>query len=788
MEHRLLGRYVTADGNDAFDGRFLEPNAFENGVARVSDPEGRAYLIDKRGAPVIGERYDAIDAFVHGIANVCVDGKHGAITSSGKVIVAPTLTEALFLPAEGRITIVRDGRSGFLDLEGNEVVPPTWEAAGWLSDGLAVFFDDGAYGYVDANGNVVIEPRFARATAFSNGRAKVKVDELWGIIDRTGKLVHEAKYTQLGDLANGACWAVDENDKVTVLGPDGQLGKRAFDEVKHAGDSGYWPVRVDDKWGYLAPDGKLGKLELEDAWMFTDGLAPVQLDGKQGFIREDGTIAIPCRYDDVWMFANDRAAAKRDGGWTFVDPTGAEHGAPDLVAPGQFNEGVARVRTKSGYALQRTDGTRTELPAVAWVGKFSDGVAPVIAPEREGALVPTPPHVRPTGGLDHPVFAAMGASDHVITIVSFSRALSGNERARLDKRIASWERVLDPGGKLYTEDKFVGSTSVYLRVQNLANPKRDLVLLLDQLADLPLQELLFARWGTPPDTEVMAPRNNPAMRDVMIRVVFDTWDDYWENVWDRDLPRPVSENYFYLRGCAFENGDLVALEERHMPIWYPDVDVCLGVLGTQTDYSPPDDRAKEIESAIEAALANHFGVAGVRPPGLITRDRSPGIERVSYEGRSGYAFGIPYGDITHRFSAARVRYREQEVIDALRDVVKEKGLAPVILWHRFSNSVPMSPLGVPMVVAFNLFEPGVSATKPAAKKPAKRAAKKAATKAATKSAPKKSAATKSAPKKSAPKKSAPKKVATKAAKKSAAKKSTPKKSTPKKNPRQRSPR
>jgi hypothetical protein len=751
MKQRLLGMYVGGDGRRAFDGDFLEPHPFEDGVARVSDPAGRAYLIDKRGTPLFSERYDTIGDFHSGVANTQLGDRSGLVRKDGRILAAPTY-ETLFLPAEDRITYVLDGKCGFLDLEGTIVVPATWSAAGWLSDGLCPFFADGKYGYVDRDGKVVIAPAFDEAGPFSNGRARVKIDEGWGVIDRSGKLVHAATYSEIGALVNGVCWAVGE-ENVVVLGLDKQLGGRAFDEVKQAGDNGIWPVRIDEKWGYLAADGTLGKVDFENAWPFWEGLAPVQKKGKQGFARPDGSLAIPCRYEDVWKFTKDqRAAVQRGDHWTFVDPSGTEHGKADLLAPSHFTQGVAAVRTKAGLALQQLDGKRTAVTGAAWVGQFADGVAPVIVPLRgaiDGALpkVPDAPHVRPAGGLDYELFADMDDEDHVIAIVSFARELTNDERVLLDKRIESWERCTDPAGDLYTEDKYVSSTSVYMRVQNLDDPKADLVLFLDQIADLPLQELLFARWGTPPDTEVMQPRNNPAMRGVNLRVTFDDWDDYWDCVWNPKGPRPVSENYFYLRGGLFdENDELVCIEERHMPIFYKDVDVCLGALNTQCEYSAPDDRAKEVQASLDAALAARFAVTGANPPIAKGRSDIRGLERVTYRGRNGYSFAFHYGGLTHRFSSARVRFREPELMDALRDVVKEKSLAPVILWHRYSRSIPMLPIGAPHVLVVNLFEPGGGEPPPKPKKKAAPPKKKKPVAKPKKPAPKKKPAPTKKPK------------------------------------------
>src|SRR5689334_19011723 len=76
----------------------------------------------------------------------------------------------------------------------------------------------GRYGYVNINGEMVINPRFDAAHKFHNGLALVRINgknisEIkdhydyiggdFGYIDKTGKFVIEAKYDLAGDFSEG---------------------------------------------------------------------------------------------------------------------------------------------------------------------------------------------------------------------------------------------------------------------------------------------------------------------------------------------------------------------------------------------------------------------------------------------------------------------------------------------------------------------------------------------------------------------------------------------------------
>ena len=55
-----------------------------------------------------------------------------------------------------------------------------------FSEGLAVFFEGEKCGYINKEGNVVLPAKYDAATAFENGRAKVKEFGKWSTIDTEG--------------------------------------------------------------------------------------------------------------------------------------------------------------------------------------------------------------------------------------------------------------------------------------------------------------------------------------------------------------------------------------------------------------------------------------------------------------------------------------------------------------------------------------------------------------------------------------------------------------------------
>ncbi len=722
---RTLGHYIDLSGQPAFAGRYLDPQPFDGGVARVASPtDGTVGLIGADGATRLAPRFDAIEPFAHGVARVNLGGgpdrggvgggRWGYVAADGAVLVEPRYDSGLDADDE-RITVGLGGKYGFLDLRGQVVVEPRYDYASWHHEGLAVVAIDGRDGYVDRDGHVVIAPQFDEGTVFRGGVATVKLGGKWGMIDRTGRLVHEPIYDRVGLVKDGACWAVKDG-RCCVLTAAGRLGDAWFDEVNQVHERGIWPVRTGDAWHFLLPDGRLvGRYGR--ALGFHGEHGRVQLDGKWGFATADGEVVVACAFDDAFPMLEGRAAVRTGDAWSYVGADGAAIGPGGFDEAASFQGGRARVRKGDRWGFLAPDGAFAAEPAFDWAGDFGDGRAPVIVADR--ASVPVSHsgeragvHVLPAGGLGHPVFAGAGRESHLIAILCLERPLSGPEHLHLLRRITAWERCVHPEGKLYTEDKFVSPTVVYVRVQGLADPVTDVAMLVEDLAGagFPIVETLFARWGTPPGQQVMQPYADPAMRGAAIRDTFADFPEYWAAVWDLAGPTPAPENYFYLKGALQTQQGGLVLEERHMPLWFPDVRVCMGALqGQGEDYLPANDAAARVEAAVRAAIDRRFGAlwapTGRRAiPAPMVRNGDPGVEPIAYDGRTGYAFAVECADLLHWFSGARMRYREPELMQALREVIHELGLAPVILWQRFQRQIPMLPMGTPTVLVVNLWD------------------------------------------------------------------------------------
>lgn len=153
--------------------------------------------------------------------------KYGVKTFDGRQVV-PTVYDAVELPNEGLLPVMKDGKLGFADLNGSLVIPMIYEhhsgeeednnadTVYGFREGLASVSNGEMFGYIDVNGNIVIPFKYTWADAFKNGKAVVNTVDAAGNydefkIDKTGNRLSEPAYVDEQGLKEGIALFADQN-------------------------------------------------------------------------------------------------------------------------------------------------------------------------------------------------------------------------------------------------------------------------------------------------------------------------------------------------------------------------------------------------------------------------------------------------------------------------------------------------------------------------------------------------------------------------------------------------
>jgi hypothetical protein len=180
-----------------------QPLKFIKGFSEIKSDDGTYGFINKNGKIILLPIYDGVEQFSEGYAAVTFNEK----SISAKSVYIDTTGAFAFNGRrfgfvnsfkEGKAAVQVDGKWGFINTTGMDIMEPVFQNATNFSNGIAVVSimkgKKVKYGFVDPAGKFIIKPKFADAANFANGLAPVKIGKLWGFIDQKGKVVIKPKF------------------------------------------------------------------------------------------------------------------------------------------------------------------------------------------------------------------------------------------------------------------------------------------------------------------------------------------------------------------------------------------------------------------------------------------------------------------------------------------------------------------------------------------------------------------------------------------------------------------
>lgn len=282
----------------------------ENGLYGLSSGDGQVILPCIYGQePIVLEEIGCI--------YVLRDGLWGLLDLAGNAVIAPEW-DALYSLDEGRtlwaafrgemVMNIRgwdepgEGLWALYSADGTELSPLQWKKIGKLTDGLMIVEKDGLKGAMNARGEIVIPVEYSWSHGPYFGRLAVKKDGRYAVLDMTGLEV--IPLTECSDM------------------------HLYYDET----------VRVRQGTGVDAREGVCdltGREITPCIWLsvsgFCEGMAAVYDGDACGYIDWQGEVVIPCQWQDAGDFTGGYAIVQQDGLKGVIDMTGA------LVVPCEWN-------------------------------------------------------------------------------------------------------------------------------------------------------------------------------------------------------------------------------------------------------------------------------------------------------------------------------------------------------------------------------------------------------------------------------------------------------------------
>jgi WG containing repeat len=152
----------------------------------------RLYPTDGCGAPSIDPDY-APSLLSEGCFILKEKGKLGLIDTNG-VLRIPFMLDSIEGDFQRGLLAVRIlNKWGYVDLKGQEVIPPQYDEARPFYDRLTAVKLDGKWGYINQKGDLVIPYQYIRANPFMFGQATVRAENKDSShrIDTSNKVIEE---------------------------------------------------------------------------------------------------------------------------------------------------------------------------------------------------------------------------------------------------------------------------------------------------------------------------------------------------------------------------------------------------------------------------------------------------------------------------------------------------------------------------------------------------------------------------------------------------------------------
>ncbi len=351
----LLALPVSAEGYD-----LLYP--FDDGYARAVK-ELKWGLLDENLGVAVDFSWDYLGELSENRRAVKQGEQYGFLDERNKLVITPVYRQ-VYNFSEGLCAVKNaEGKWGYIDADGQEAIPCTYEIANSFSCGLALVKSDGFYGYIDKNNQFVIPATYEEAYPFSEGRACVRQGELYGYIDTTGAMVIPASFELAFDFT--------ENGAVVKQGDYGVINK--------VGDTQILTV-----WGQLSPNLSNGyvKGKQEESWMFLDsfgdalsegylylgdfseGLCPVKTENGYGYIDTEFNLVISDEWDRAGDFSEGLAPVSKEGRFGYIDTSGALVTELLYTDGGKVSTGWAAVCDSDTGKYSFIDPRQADIPTV----------------------------------------------------------------------------------------------------------------------------------------------------------------------------------------------------------------------------------------------------------------------------------------------------------------------------------------------------------------------------------------------------------------------------------------
>ena len=300
----------------------------------------------------------------------------------------------------------------------------------------------------------------------------------------------------------------------------------------------------------------------------------------------------------------------------------------------------------------------------------------------------------PDDGPQNPAFSALDGADTVHATLLFAHPLGEAELDTAERAAHEWFATAKWGGLLpeLTHETLTPSC-LHVAVTHVKAARKALTALLTAMAraGVPLRRAIFARVRADGDHNALVRNLDSGARAQMRYEDAGTW---WRACFDPSLAPPVSEDRAELSrddNALLEVQTTTFFERRAMPLHVSGLRICYGLAAAEFVDEVGEEAARSHAGAraLECALDLRFRAGDEPEPRPVPYDRlqraGVALDRIRMGDRVGYSCAFRTNDLREFLHDHLFRYREHELMLAIRDVALALDLLPVVCWRRFSG-------------------------------------------------------------------------------------------------------
>jgi hypothetical protein len=267
---------------------------------------GRMGAIDSVGKVVIQPNFKYISDFSEDRAEIYIIKSkktlRGFIDENGEVVIQPAYENTM--PFKKGVSIVQNNfKFNLIDKKGKLLFPDYLDYIFYADENILGIRKDGKSGYIDMEGKNITPMLYKEISRFSEGKAVVEnFKEEVGVIDIKGKIVLEfQKFNNIYNFKNNcAVFTIDDecgNLKAGVINGLGKIVIPTIYDLIFQDNDGFYHIRENKLDGLIDKNfNVIIKPEYESIYIVNDTVFIVQKDKKQGLVNNKGEIVLPIEF------------------------------------------------------------------------------------------------------------------------------------------------------------------------------------------------------------------------------------------------------------------------------------------------------------------------------------------------------------------------------------------------------------------------------------------------------------------------------------------------------------